>query len=143
MFTQRALCVNMRISVANLHIIEYNIRELGGAVMRSARLTVSIDENVMKEASQLLDDFGMDKSTAINIFFKTMIKERRFPIDIRANDVDSSKSPMAMTTDELTNSVRQAVAGRNQNQEMSFITSMDIEEGKPYRLYSNGEKEYI
>lgn len=111
--------------------------------MRSARLTVSIDENVMKEASQLLDDFGMDKSTAINIFFKAMIKERRFPIDIRANDIDSTKSPMEMTTDELTNSVRRAVAGRNQNQEMSFVTSMDIDTGKPYRLYPDGKKEYI
>lgn len=47
--------------------------------MEKISTSISIDADVKAKAQELFADFGMDLSTAINIFLKQAIYENRFP----------------------------------------------------------------
>ena len=50
--------------------------------MAKVSTNITIDEVTKKEAQVLLADFGMDLSTAVNIFLKQMVYEGSFPFAI-------------------------------------------------------------
>lgn len=50
--------------------------------MAKVSTNVTIDEVTKKKAQVLLADFGMDLSTAVNIFLKQMVYEGAFPFSI-------------------------------------------------------------
>ncbi|HCH28173.1 MAG: type II toxin-antitoxin system RelB/DinJ family antitoxin [Clostridia bacterium] len=50
--------------------------------MAKVSTNVTIDETTKKQAQVLLADFGMDLSTAVNIFLKQMVYEGSFPFSI-------------------------------------------------------------
>ena len=50
--------------------------------MAKVATNITIDEATKKKAQVLLADFGMDLSTAVNIFLKQMIYEGSFPFSI-------------------------------------------------------------
>ncbi len=50
--------------------------------MAKVSTNVSIDEVTKKKAQVLLADFGMDLSTAVNIFLRQMVYEGSFPFAI-------------------------------------------------------------
>ena len=47
--------------------------------MAKVSTNITIDEVTKKKAQALLADFGMDLSTAVNIFLKQMVYEGSFP----------------------------------------------------------------
>ena len=110
--------------------------------MGATRVNLTIDEATKKEVMPLLDDFGMDMSTAVNIFFKSIVRERRFPLQIEATKM-RPKTAFDMNGEELTEYFCTAVANRNVTQEPEYVLAMDLTERKPYRLYPDGRKEYI
>jgi DNA-damage-inducible protein J len=55
-----------------------------------AYLNVKIDKGVKESAAQLLENMGLNHTTAIEIFYRQIIKERRLPFQPAA----------AMTLDE-------------------------------------------
>ena len=59
--------------------------------MAKVSTNVTIDEVTKKKAQVLLADFGMDLSTAVNIFLKQMVYEGSFPFSI------TRKVPNAVT----------------------------------------------
>ena len=50
--------------------------------MALATFSVRMDERVKKQFDALCSDFGMSPSTAINIFAKTVVRERKIPFEI-------------------------------------------------------------
>ena len=50
--------------------------------MAKVATNITIDEVTKKKAQVLLADFGMDLSTAVNIFLKQMVYEGSFPFSI-------------------------------------------------------------
>ncbi|MGI6053189.1 MAG: type II toxin-antitoxin system RelB/DinJ family antitoxin [Bilifractor sp.] len=50
-----------------------------------AQVNVRIDDNVKKEAEEVLDEMGMPMTTAVTIFLKTVARERRIPFEITAD----------------------------------------------------------
>ena len=51
--------------------------------MAKVSTSISIDSEVKAKAQELFSEFGMDLSTAINIFLKQSIYERSIPFTIR------------------------------------------------------------
>ena len=51
--------------------------------MAKVSTSISIDADVKAKAQELFADFGMDLSTAINVFLRQAVYEHRFPFDIR------------------------------------------------------------
>ena len=54
--------------------------------MARTTANISIDEEVKKQAQELFADFGMDLSTAVNIFLRQAIRENAIPFIISRND---------------------------------------------------------
>ena len=59
-----------------------------------AQISLRVDDEVKKNAEQTLDDIGLSMSTAINIFLKTVAREKRIPFELSA-DPFFSESNMA------------------------------------------------
>jgi len=47
------------------------------------QIQVRIDVDTKKEAKKILENIGMDTSTAVNILFKQIAHTKTFPIDLR------------------------------------------------------------
>lgn len=65
--------------------------------MAKVATNISIDEETKKKAQRLLSDFGMDLSTAVNVFLKQMVYEGTFPFTI------SREMPNAVTQAAIEN----------------------------------------
>ncbi len=50
--------------------------------MAKTTANISIDSDVKAKAQELFSDFGMDLSTAINIFLRQAIRENAIPFEI-------------------------------------------------------------
>ena len=51
--------------------------------MAKVNTTISLDADVKTAAQSLLADFGLDLSTAVNIFLRQMVYQRAIPFDIQ------------------------------------------------------------
>jgi len=51
--------------------------------MASTRISVNIDAEVKQKAQSILSEIGLDMTTAIDSFLRTLIREERIPFDLR------------------------------------------------------------
>lgn len=54
--------------------------------MAQATFSVRMDESLKQQFDMLCSQFGMNASTAINIFARAVVYQRRIPFDITAPD---------------------------------------------------------
>jgi len=52
--------------------------------MAQATFSVRMDESLKKQFDSLCAEFGMNTSTAINVFAKAVVRERKIPFEISA-----------------------------------------------------------
>lgn len=50
-----------------------------------AQINLRVDDDVKRSAEKTLDEIGLSMSTAINIFLKTVVRERRIPFELSAD----------------------------------------------------------
>ena len=53
--------------------------------MAQATFSILMDENLKHEFDLLCADFGMNATTAFNVFARAVVRERRIPFDIQAS----------------------------------------------------------
>ncbi len=63
--------------------------------MAKVSTSISLDSEVKAQAQELFSEFGMDLSTAVNIFLKQAIYERSIPFTIR-RDIPNEVTLKAM-----------------------------------------------
>ena len=51
--------------------------------MAKVATNISIDEDIKPKAQAMLAEFGLDLSTAINMFLRQMLREKAIPFEIR------------------------------------------------------------
>jgi DNA-damage-inducible protein J len=76
--------------------------------MPNTHIHVRIDEDVKTQAQDVFDDMGMDITTAVNIFFRQVVRNRCFPF-LPSADPFYSESNIA----HLMNVKADADIGRN------------------------------
>ena len=54
--------------------------------MAQATFSIRMDENLKRQFDALCADFGMNATTAFNIFARAVVRERRIPFAIQASD---------------------------------------------------------
>ena len=54
--------------------------------MAQTTLNIRIDEKLKKNFDSMCSDFGMNMSTAITIFAKRVVNEKKIPFEIISND---------------------------------------------------------
>lgn len=53
--------------------------------MAQATFSVRMDENLKNDFDALCADFGMSMTTAINVFARAVVRERKIPFEISAS----------------------------------------------------------
>lgn len=53
--------------------------------MATTSVTIRMDENLKKQAEALFDEMGLNMTTAITMFAKTVVRQRRIPFEIAAD----------------------------------------------------------
>lgn len=98
--------------------------------MAQATFSVRMDEGLKNEFDALCADFGMSMTTAFNIFARAVVRERKIPFEISAEQTvtregarrafyalrESAKKNglQDMTLDEINEEIRQARYGEKQ-----------------------------
>ena len=96
--------------------------------MAQATFSVRMDESLKQQFDRLCADFGMTASTAINVFARAVVRERRIPFEIASPETkvtreqameaflalrDQAKQdfPQGMSLDEINEEIRRARYG--------------------------------
>ena len=58
--------------------------------MESLTLNVRVDANDKKGFEKFCNSVGMNVSTAVNMFIKTVLREQRLPFEIKTNTIDDT-----------------------------------------------------
>lgn len=61
--------------------------------MALSSVNIRIDEEIKKQAETLFDELGLNMTTAINVFIRQAVRERRIPFEMTAN-VPSKAHPV-------------------------------------------------
>lgn len=69
--------------------------------MAQATFSVRMDENLKKQFDSLCADFGMTASTAINVFARAVVREKRIPFEIKASEPPVSRESAMKALMEL------------------------------------------
>ena len=56
--------------------------------MAQATFSIRMDENLKRQFDILCNEFGMNATTAFNIFARAVVRERKIPFEITANQVE-------------------------------------------------------
>ena len=99
--------------------------------MAQATFSVRMDETLKKQFDRLCTDFGMNTSTAINVFARAVVKQRKIPFEIAASEDDVTREkamqafmalreqsarnfPQGMELEEINSEINDARCGREE-----------------------------
>lgn len=99
--------------------------------MAQATFSVRMDETLKKQFDTLCSDFGMTASTAINVFARAVVRERRIPFEIVSPEPEITREkamkafmalrtqaekdfPQGMTLDEINEEIRKTRYGEEE-----------------------------
>ena len=60
--------------------------------MALATFSVRMDENLKKQFDIICSEFGMNATTAVNVFARAVVRERKIPFEIQATSTDTLKA---------------------------------------------------
>ena len=86
-------------------------------MMSSSVVTIRMDSEVKKQAQAIFSEFGLDMTTAMNLYVRQVIRERAIPFRIGFNDLPDRhsvpKSDMKFATDAEVETFSAALIERN------------------------------
>lgn len=100
--------------------------------MAQATFSVRMDENLKKQFDVLCSDFGMTASTAINVFARAVVRERKIPFEIA--------SPSPEITREKAMQAFSAIREQSKLNGLQDMTLDEINEEIKLARYSEGDK---
>ena len=97
--------------------------------MSQATFSVRMEEGLKRQFDGLCQEFGMTASTAINVFARAVVRERRIPFEIAASEPEVTRDSALrafqalraearangvsnLSLDEINEEIRQAREGR-------------------------------
>lgn len=69
--------------------------------MAQSTFSVRMDESLKKQFDGLCQEFGMNASTAINIFARAVVRERKIPFEISSPEPDITREYALQAFKEL------------------------------------------
>lgn len=75
--------------------------------MGQAIFSVRMDEDLKKEFEELCNGFGMNMTTAINIFAKAVVRERKIPFEIAEDKKAKAREDGMKALNEIRNKAQE------------------------------------
>ena len=69
--------------------------------MAKVATNISIDEDIKPRAQAMLAEFGLDLSTAVNMFLRQMLREGAIPFEIRKDVPNATTLAAIAETEEM------------------------------------------
>lgn len=86
--------------------------------MKQATFSVRMDEELKRQFDELCREFGMNATTAFNVFARAVVRERKIPFDVSAQSAD----------DTIRTSGRAAFAALRMQAAQNGLSDMSLEE---------------
>ena len=68
--------------------------------MSKSNLTIAMDKNDKEKFINLVDELGLNVSTAINMFVKQSIRENALPLNLKINNIEKTSEDIMNEYDE-------------------------------------------
>lgn len=85
--------------------------------MAQATFSVRMDEALKKQFDGLCQEFGMNASTAINVFARAVVRQRKIPFEITVSETDITRE-----------SAMQAFQALRTQAKANGVADMDLDE---------------
>jgi DNA-damage-inducible protein J len=82
---------------------------------QSTNVNIRMDKELKKQAEKLFEEFGMNMSTAVNVFIKAAVRERKIPFQIALPPDDFYNTHNQIRLNE---SIKQLTNGQSQTRSL-------------------------
>ena len=69
--------------------------------MSQTTMSIRVDSNLKQRFDVLCDEFGISNTSALTMFIKAVVRERRIPFEIRAVSIEDSRKQALLAFDIL------------------------------------------
>ena len=69
--------------------------------MSQTTMSIRVDSNLKQRFDVLCDEFGISNTSALTLFIKAVVRERRIPFEIRAVSLEDSRKQALLAFDIL------------------------------------------
>ena len=69
--------------------------------MSQTTMSIRVDSNLKQRFDVLCDEFGISNTSALTLFIKAVVRERRIPFEIRAVSIEDSRKQALLAFDVL------------------------------------------
>ena len=76
--------------------------------MSQATISIRVDQSLKQKFDILCEDFGISTTAALNIFIKTVVRERRIPFEIRSESETQKRQKALEAFASMRSSISQA-----------------------------------
>lgn len=92
--------------------------------MKSASVNVRINENIKQHAESILEDLGLSRAVAIDLFYRQIILHNGLPLDLKLNTPPLSTSDFSPSEleDILSRGVEESNNGNGRSAKEFFAT---------------------
>ena len=77
--------------------------------MATTKISVNIDEDIRQKAQRILNEMGLDMTTAIDSFLRSLVREKRFPCEIHIGYTFQEAAYREYINEELDKSMQEAM----------------------------------
>ena len=67
--------------------------------MATTSVTIRMDEKLKKQVEVLFEEMGLNMTTAITVYAKTVVRQRRIPFEISAEPIKCDANPADVNID--------------------------------------------
>lgn len=95
--------------------------------MKSASVNVRINENIKQHAESILEDLGISRAVAIDLFYRQIILHNGLPFDLKLNTPPLSTSDFSPSEleDILSRGVEESNNGNGRSAKEFFATLLE------------------
>ena len=109
--------------------------------------TLRLDSDVKKSASEVAAEMGLSLSSVMNVLLRQFANDKGFAVPPRVASSERSKEGpktfFDMTPSEIEAACKKAVAERDGNPTMDYVTRLDKDTGRIIKKYKDGRVEYV
>lgn len=104
--------------------------------------SIRIDDAVKDEATRIAGQLGLTFNAVVNVLLRKFNEEQGFPFPVRL-EVARHNNVFELNSAEFEAACKKAVAEREANPKMEYVTRLDKNTGRLMKVCQDGRVEYV
>ena len=114
---------------------------MSGTTIADSRLNVRVDEDAKASANEVFKKLGMNMSTGINIYLRTVASKQGIPFPLTLSREDSIGVTAAQAEEQAIIAAKSAISATKERG--NPVALFDAKMNRPYYEYPDGHREYV